>query len=288
MDPRTGAVLWRANKAAFPLMARGHRLLALLPQVPGTQGWRLGVLDVRSGVILSRFPIWGGGGGAVGDGLGSSTGMEAFSVQGRDYVVWRSRRTHVSGAYMPQRQPEPVYRDSGMAEVDLFRGTLIPVSEEMPDRSLKIQVNPEGGYHTEPFDVDGVTAVASTDHVSGKVQLVLRRTRDAAALPDVVLCEPPGGSVGVQVSADRRYVAGSCPDPATVPRYHYGVVVHSTVTGERVGRLVSAAWPAAFVVWNGLLLYFFPDSVHVGSFSAGKELFAWPVKDLRYHGPYPP
>jgi len=213
--------------------------------------------------------------------------MEAFSVQGRDYVVWRSRRTHVSGAYMPERH-EPVYRDSGMAEVDLFRGTLIPVSEEMPDRSLKIQVNPEGGYHTEPFDVDGVTAVASTDHVSGKVQLVLRRTRDAAALPDVVLCEPPGGSVGVQVSADRRYVAGSCPDPATVPRYHYGVVVHSTVTGERVGRLVSAAWPAAFVVWNGLLLYFFPDSVHVGSFSAGKELFAWPVKDLRYHGPYPP
>src|SRR5438093_11084948 len=81
--------------------------------------------------------------------------MEAFSVQGRDYLVWRSRRTHVSGAYMPQRQPEPVYRDSGMAEVDLFRGTLIPVSEEMPDRSLKIQVNPEGGYH-----VDGVGVIA--------------------------------------------------------------------------------------------------------------------------------
>src|SRR5712692_11643032 len=59
VDLRTGGVLWHTASAAFPLMVRGDRLLALLPPVPRTPGWRLGVLDVGSGAVLLRFPLWG-------------------------------------------------------------------------------------------------------------------------------------------------------------------------------------------------------------------------------------
>ena len=36
VDLRTGGVLWHTASAAFPLMVRGDRLLALLPPVPRT------------------------------------------------------------------------------------------------------------------------------------------------------------------------------------------------------------------------------------------------------------
>ena len=73
VDVRSGALLWRTKKAAYPLMARNDRLLALLPPPPAGQGWRLAVLDARSGRILARLSVWGAGSGTLEAGLGSST-----------------------------------------------------------------------------------------------------------------------------------------------------------------------------------------------------------------------
>ncbi|HEX9546405.1 MAG TPA: hypothetical protein VF942_03660, partial [Acidimicrobiales bacterium] len=201
---------------------------------------------------LLRFPLWGKGWEAtVGEGMGSSTSMEALSADERDYVVWRLSWSRVSPINHPA---EPVHRDSGAAEVDLFRGTLVPVSQGFPDRSLTTQPSdPQGGYHTEPFEVAGITAVAATEYVRRQFRIVLRRKRGAARLPDVVLCRPPwnGFTPEVEVSADRRHVLGNCQNPPRPRPDRYDVVVYSTVTGEKVARLAGEAWPVSILSPTG-------------------------------------
>lgn len=284
VDLRTGALLWHTTQAAFPLMARGSRLLALLPPVPSQPGWRLGVLDARSGTVLLRFPAWGTG-GSVGEGMGSFTSLDARSAQGRDYVVWRSHWSRVSGV---RTLAQPVHRDSGMAEVDLVRGTLTPVSEELPDRSLRFVSDPQGGKQSEPFDVGGVTVVAATEQLGQRLRIVLRRRRGEDTLPDVVVCEPAFNSAGVLVSADRRHVLGACQQSYATDRYRYEVVVHSTITGERVGHAVTQGWPVSAVVSHGRLVYFSPDRVGAADLATGRAVFEQPLRSLAYRGSYPP
>ncbi len=285
VDLGSGSVLWHTTHAAFPLMARGGRLLALLPAVSGRPGFRLGVLDARSGAILLRFPSWGTGSGSVGEGLGSSSIMEGLSTNGRDYVVWRRWWQRVSG----KPQPTEIHLDSSAAEVNLLRGTLIPVSRGFPARSLRLRSDP---IRPEPFEVAGITAVAATEQRGERFRIVLRRKRGEETLPDVVLCEPDVHDAFVDalvaVSADRRHVLGACQDSSTTPRYSYDIVVHSTVTGERVGHLISKGWPLSSVVWNGRLVYYFPERVDVGDLSTGRMLLERPLRDLSYRGEYPP
>ncbi|HYL22187.1 MAG TPA: hypothetical protein VEU74_10530 [Gemmatimonadales bacterium] len=284
VDLRTGRVLWHTKEAAFPLMARQDRLLALLPVVPGEPGWRLGVLSARSGAVRTRLAPWGPG-GSVGDGMGSSMSLESLAANGRVYVVWRSRSWTVSGVVHPA---EAVHTASGAAEVDVVRATLVPVSRELPEPSLPIHSDGGVAYHTGAFHVDDVTAVAATRFLGQKFQLVVHRQRGGAILPDVILCEPPWNSAGVSVSVDRRHVLGACEDSATARRGVSDVVVQSTVSGERVGHFISEAWPVSSLVWGHRLVYFVPDRVSVVDLVTGRRLFERPLRDLRYHGTYPP
>lgn len=198
----------------------------------------------------ARAQSWGKGSGTVGDELGSSSIMEAVSANGRDYVVWRLWWQRVS----PIPHPTEVHQDSSAVEVDVVRGTLIPVSRSFPARSLRLVSDPLN--QQEPFEVAGITGVAATEYRGQRFGIVLRRKRGEETLPDVVLCEPPFNSAAMAVSADRRHALGACQDSSTTPRYSYDLVVHSTVTGERVGHLIkdgryprwcgTAGWPITF------------------------------------------
>ena len=284
IDIRTGAALWRTTRAAFPLLARGNRILALLPPVSGKPGWLTAVLDAGSGAILSRLPPWGDGAGTVGEGMGTSVTLEGVSNGGRDYVAWRSRRQQISG--VPGRYP--TYFDSGAAEVDLIRTTLIPLPQGIPHRALAIHVDQPAGYHTDAFEVEDHVAVAARVYVNPGFQLVLHRWRGQSQLPDVMVGGSPQYNDAISVSQDRRHVLGIVQDPAALRRYRYNIAAFATVTGQSVGRLASDAYPATFVVWDRRLIYFVPDRVAIGDLATARSLYQWTLRDLRYHGSYPP
>lgn len=290
VDLRTGRVLWRTKQAVFPIIVREDRLLALMPVPPRTFGWRLAVLSTSSGRIISRLPVWGQEGweGTVGGGMGSTTTMSGVSKDGRDFVVWHLRVTPVSGARL--NNPRPGYTKTGAAQVDLARGTLVPVTEEFPNSDDPLQMDREGGYRLGPFAVAGVAAVAAVERHGSRMGITLSRTRGAETLPDVVLCDVPWNSAGVSVSVDRLNVVGACQDPGQTrsSRSDYDLVVHSMVTGARVGHVMSDAFPGTWLLWKDKLVFFVPERVVVEDLSRGRRLFQRPLRTLTYLGPYPP
>jgi len=149
-------------------------------------------------------------------------------------------------------------------------------------------VDQPAGYHTDSFQVDGLTAVAAREYLNPGFRIVLHRWRGHEALPDVVLCKPPRTDEGVLVSADRLNVLAGCQNRDTTPRNHYDVVVYSTITGQPVGHVVSEALPATWIVWNQRLVYFVPERAGIGDLSSAKPLYEWTLRSTRYLGPYPP
>lgn len=290
VDLRTGRVLWHTKQAVFPIMVRDDRLLALLPVPPGKYGWRLAVVSTGSGRILARLPVWGQEGweGTVGGGLGSMTTMWGASKDGRDFVVWHLTATPVSGARL--NNPRPGFTKTGAAQVDLARGTLVPVNEEFPNTDLPVQMDRQGGYGVGPFEVAGERVVVAVQRDDPQtMRIILRRTRGATALPDIELCHVPWNSAGASVSVDRLNVVGACQERRqTGASYRYDLVVHSAVSGERVGHVVSEAFPGSWLLWKDKLVFFVPERVVVEDLSRGKLLFQRPLRTLRYLGPYPP
>jgi hypothetical protein len=291
LDFRSGRLLWRTKQASFPIMVREDRLLALMPVPPGKDGWRLAILSARSGRVLQTLPVWGQGSGVgvVGGGLGSMTTMWSVSRDGWDYVVWRAVMTPFSPVLTPT--PRPGYTKTGAARVDLARGTLVPVHEQFSSADLPVQTDRQMGYSLGPFEVEGLTVLARVQRDDPQtMRILLRRTRGATALPDVELCHVPWNSAGVNVSMDRRNVVGACQQryQSGTARYQYDLVVHSTVTGERVGHVVSDAFPGTWLLWKDKLVFFVPERIVVEDLSRSKKLFERPLRTLRYLGPYPP
>jgi hypothetical protein len=288
-DVLTGKTLWRSSKAAFPLLARNERLLALLAADPHDDGWRMAVLDADTGKILFEYPGWGKeaqAGGAVGEGMGTSTRVEGFSQGGLDYVAWRSASSDVSPVNHPAR---PVRVVSGTARVDLFQGTLIPVEGQPPRHGIHFSSNRRGGEQSEPFEIEGVTVTASRELEKGKWKLLMRRSRDAEGLPRVVISQAPWQFCGVAVTADRRHVLGIFNAPGkSGSAGGYDVTMCSTATGRKTGHLVTDSWPSSSVILKDKLIYFFPDQVKVVDIPSGKKSFSWPLRNLMYHGSYPP
>lgn len=182
----------------------------------------------------------------------------------------------------------PIHTDSGAAEVDLIRATLTPLPQGIPQRSLALHVDQPAGYHTDRFEVEDLTAVAAREYVNPGFRLVLHRWRGGHALPDVMVGGSPQSSDAISVSVDRLHVLGVIQIPAAAPRYRYDIRVFSTVTGLSVGQLASDVYPATFAVWDHRLISFIPDRVAIGDLATGRSLYQWTVRDIRYHGTYPP
>ena len=291
LDLRSGRLLWRTKQASVPIMVRADRLLALMPVPPGKDGWRLAVLNARSGKVLTTLPAWGQGSGVgvVGGALGSMTTMWSVSRAGWDYVVWRAVTTPFSPVLTPN--PRPGVTRTGAARVDLERGTLVPVNEEFPIGDLAVHTDRQAGYSLGPFEIDGLTVRAAVVRDNPQsMRIVLRRTRGTTVLPDVELCHVPWNSAGVSVSADRRDVVGACQQryQSRTSRYEYHLVVHSTATGARLGHVMSDAFPGTWLLWKDKLVFYVPERVVVEDLSLGKKQFERSLRTLRYLGPYPP
>lgn len=293
VEVSTGKVLWHTGKAAFPLMARGRKLLALLPAVTGQNGYGLAILDTRSGQVRKKLPTPGDTIlGIPGDGLSGTFRLEAVTQDGRDCLVWtQTWHPTPGGAY---RGPDYVYppgssgSKQGLFIVDLENEQILPPAGTYPALSLRSQTNPWGGYSIEPFPVDGVTAQVVMEMVSNHPHLLLRRWKDAETLPEVSLGEPPWNSCGVEVCADHRYVLGVWQVPETKDPFFYHVRVFSSSTGEKTAEVDATSWPTAAQVFGNVLVAYFPTRVFGIDLKTGKEIWTKTTKDLTYRGPYPP
>lgn len=51
-------------------------------------------------------------------------------------------------------------------------------------------------------------------------------------------------------------------------------------TGKRLGHVVTDSWPAPFLIWDHLLVWYTPSVVKVADFTSGKTLFEHGVRSL--------
>lgn len=131
LDVPTGKILWRRTDGGYPLLARGNRLLALLPPSQGKPGCELAILDTRSGKTIKKLLnptdlILE----APGEGLGDSYQIQCVTQDDRDVLVWTETWHPIpGGAY---KGPDYVYplgssgQKQGLLVVDLAGGALLP------------------------------------------------------------------------------------------------------------------------------------------------------------------
>ncbi|HJT24574.1 MAG TPA: hypothetical protein VJ873_08350, partial [bacterium] len=145
-----------------------------------------------------------------------------------------------------------------------------------------------GGYSTEPFKVDDITAQVEMQMINGKDLLVLRRWNGTDSLPEVRLGEPPWNSCGVVVCGDRRNVLGVWQVPEKKDPFLYHLNIFSTATGEKTAEVNATSWPSTAQLCGNYLVGYFPNRVFAINITTGKEVWSQLIKDLMYHGPYPP
>ena len=284
VDLRSGRLLWHSNHAAAPLLARGNELLTLAPPLPGKTGGRLFVLDTHTGDVMAQLPDLEVKGWSVVLEQGLRTSLELYGcVRGdRDFLVWKGETRDVSPVLHPARRGGEVAR--GAVEVDLASATLAPTTEVFPDRVLAMKSDGRGGSLWEAFETGGVRVTLAKLIRHNSFIILVRRARGRDALPDAILAQPATQFSNPEVSVDRRHVL--------VAYYKgkegYDVTTFDAATGKRLRHLVTDSWPAPFLIWDDLLVYYTPSVVRVVDFASGKALFGHAVRDLTYRGPYPP
>jgi hypothetical protein len=282
VDLRTGTLLWHSAHAAAPLLARGTELLALAPPLPGKTEGRLFVLETRTGDVRSQLPDLQVNGWRVVLEQDLRTSLELYGCVrgGRDFLVWKAATRDVSPIPHPARGGQVV---RGAVEVDLARGTLVPTTEVFPDRFLTMKSDGRGGSVWEAFETGAVRVTVAKPIRHNAYIILLRRARGRATLPDVILAKPPTEFWNPEVSVDRHHVL-----VAYYKTERYDVTAFNAATGKRLGHVVIGSWPAPFLIWDHLLVWYAPSAVRVADFTSGKTLFAHAVRGLEYRGPYPP
>jgi hypothetical protein len=306
VDVVSGRVLWRSRTATAPLLSRRDRLLALAASAPGEHGLRLVLLDASRGKLIKTLPPialpdWVSP--TVGSGLGSQFGIQAAGRGDTAFVAWHATTHYVGGAYL--RNPAPGKDEHGTVEVDLASGSLLPRLDEAPLDSLPVSRDGNGGYSFGPFAVSGTEATVLVEQTSTDRKVILRRTRDSSPSSDTVLeaVAIPGQALNMfaQMSADRRHLLVVEQLPTSKGRVPYRLTVFTTDRGVRVGSFVQTDVPGPFIVFGSRLLSYFWSTeprrvtdlrsqvqVRAIDLASGKVLFTHRVRDLRYHGSYPP
>lgn len=282
VDLRTGRLLWHSNHAAAPLLARGNELLALGPPLPGKTGGRLFVLETRTGDVRAQLPDLEVNGWRVVLEQDLRTSLQLYGcVRGhRDFLVWKAETRDVSPIVHPPRGGQVV---RGAVEVDLAKGTLVPTIDVFPDRFLAMKSDGRGGSVWEAFETGGVRVTVAKPIRHNAYIILLRRARGRETLSDVILAKPPTEFWNPEVSVDRHHVLVAYYKPE-----RYDVTAFNAATGKRFGHLVVDSWPAPFLIWDHLLVWYTPSVIRVADFTSGRTLFAHAVRDLAYRGPYPP
>ena len=282
VDLRTGTLLWHSDHAAAPLLARANELVAVAPPLPGRTAGRLFVLDTRTGDVRSQLPDLEVNGWRVVLEQDLRTSFELYGCvrRDRDFLLWKAETRDVSPVAHPARGGQVV---RGAVEVDLARATLVPTTEVFPERFLAEKSDGRGGSVWEPFQTGGVRVTVAKPIRHNSYIILLRRARGRETLPDVILAKRPTQFWNPEVSVDRHHVLVAYYD-----KERYDVTAFDAATGKRLGHLVIDSWPAPFLIWDHLLVWYTPSVVRVADLASGKTLFAHAVRDLAYRGPYPP
>lgn len=260
-----GAVLWESREGARPLTLAGPVLVVEDEGAPRATSLRLTLLDVAArGRLLGRIeaPLAAPTRTLVDDGLGAGFRMQATAGPTGAVALWQAARREVPGA--------------------------LPAGAEGP-AALAVEAS-VGGF---ALDLPGRTATP-IEVAAFPEPRYLREVPEAARLP---------GSGPQYLSADGRTVAAServARDPEW-NRYRWSV--REAATGRVVGTFDHFTAIAPFVVDASTLVLEtrpFQRRTPAGSYlrqplslrgidlETGREIWARPIRDVTYYGPFPP
>ena len=294
LEAGTGRLIWKSGKISCVLLARGRRLLGVASQNDKKHRCMLAVIDRVTGKIISYIK----GPGAyspncIGDSINSGYKLSAFSMNGRDYLKSAYSWHPISGgAYRgPEYKNPPGSSGSSLAswEVVLSPPGITATSADLAGAEINMLTNPGGGYHSETFTVDGITAETDMSLNTGtSYNLILKRWKDGEALTDITMADSPWNSAGTAISLDRRHALAVYQLQQSLNPILYRVNVFSVVTGKKISSFDAKNWPLRSVVAGNILISYFPWVAFATDLGTGREIWSRPVRDLQYRGPYPP
>lgn len=287
----SGAVLATTTRGAKPLLLHGDTLLA---QAEGKDGV-LSLAGLRTKDLEPAFtvdvPLPSGVQAPVSDRLGASFYASAHMDGDVIIVQWRSMQRKISG--VPTREPGHV--STGFARIDPGNGRLIASGEGEPSTP--------GNAKEEILGSRAQMLAASPRCASGDLaaaiqydgdQVTLRRWNKAGEpLPEIRLFD--GELTFRSFSRDCRHLLGS----KAANGWHW--YIYAVASGQLLTEIHSSLPSAEFFVWGNSLIYEAPGfgKLISGQFTmvrphrlqaidfTGKELWARPIRETAYRGPYP-
>ncbi len=283
-----GAVLATTTRGAKPLLLYDDALLAQAERKDESN--ILSLVSLRTKDLEPAFtvdvPLPSGIQAPVSDRLGVSFYASARMDADVIIVEWRSMQRIISG--VPTGEPGHV--STGFARIDPTNGRLIASGEG--------ELSTPGTAEREILGSSSSPRCASDDLVAaiqydGDEARLRRWNKAGEPLPDVRLFD--GGLTFRNFSSDcRHFLASKEADGG-----HWQV--YSVASGQRLTEIQSSLPGAEFFVCGNSLIF---DAPAVGKMSsgqftmvqprrlqaidfAGKELWARPIRETAYRGPYP-
>ena len=281
-----GAVLATTTRAAKPLLLYDETLLA---QAEG-QERVLSLAGLKANDLKPAFTVdvsLPSGVHAFVDGrLGASFYASARKVGDVITVQWRSIQRKISG--VPTE--EPGHLSTGYARISARNGQLITSGEDKPLTRENADSEVFGNSAAPNCSSDNVVAAI---HYSGD-QVMLRRWNKAGKpLPEINLFD--GELTFRTFSRDCRHLL------ASKAANGWTWNIYSVASGKRLTDIHSSEPSAEFFVWGDTIIYGAPavrrlvsgqltmvESRRLQAIDfTGKELWARPIRDTAYRGPYP-
>jgi hypothetical protein len=254
LDALNGKQLWHSNLATVPLLTRGGHLLAIASGTQPDGGHRLVVLNAETGVLEGQLPPLPAD--AILDDTPTVRGsITARSIGDRDVLVWHTQFVPPGTPSRSTDQQLPSEVTDGAAVIDLRARSLTPTNERYPEPRIRHTGQNSTDFEIVPFDVDGVHAqILPQKNPSAPDSVIMRRTRDGRALPDIVIGDHWSTSAPPLPSIDFRHVAQLTRN-AFEPRL-YNVEIFVVATGKTLGSPFTVDDPpSGFVVLGNRLFY---------------------------------
>jgi hypothetical protein len=283
-----GGVIATTTRGAKPLLLYGDALLA---QAEGKDESNiLSLVSLRTKDLKPAFsvdvPLPSGIQAPVSDRLGASFYTSARRDGDVILVQWRSMQRTISG--VPTRESGRLSK--GFARIEPRDGRVIASGEGEPLTPGTAEREILGGSAASRCVSDDLVAAIQYDGDEARLR---RWNKAGEPLPDVGLFD--GGLTFRNFSRDcRHFLASKEADGG-----HWRV--YSVASGQRLTEIQSSLPGAEFFVWGNSLIFDAPavGKVSSGQFTmvqphrlqaidfAGKELWARPIRETAYRGPYP-
>ena len=299
VDLSSGQILAISTRAAKPLLLYDSLLLAQAEPRGENEKLRLVGLDSKDLTVSFELdvPLPAGVEALIDDRLGRSFHVGAHIDSGEIVVQWRSVQRRISGT--PTN--EPAHIAAGWARIDPSTGRLTgsgdgeaPVREDDLPASIRQLVH-SGALASKPCRIDDLITGTESRGDNGTTAVVLRRWKETGeGLPEVKLF---GGELTFRsFSADCRYLLAS----RAMDGWLWSI--YSMATGDKIAELHMPAPAAQFFIRDGSLLSIAPATVVKADgqlkieqprkltaieLKTGSELWARPLRETTYLGPYP-